>query len=149
MSEALLRIKGVHAGYGDVPVLWGVDLEVGAGEIVCLVGPSGCGKTTLMPPSALVPRSAARSAAPARSFRPRTRQVLAAASRTPRRPASLRGDDLRDNLLMGAYLRRAARRLVEPTSRACTRCPVLRERPTRTRPPCRAASSRCAPSPAG
>ena len=36
----MLIIKNLHAGYGDVPVLWGVDLEVERGEIACLVGSS-------------------------------------------------------------------------------------------------------------
>ena len=59
MTDALLEVKGVQAGYGDVPVLWGVDLEVREGEIACLLGSNGAGKTTLLRTiSALVPRSA-------------------------------------------------------------------------------------------
>lgn len=44
----ILRICNVTAGYGDVQVLWGIDLEVPRGEIVSIVGPNGAGKTTLM-----------------------------------------------------------------------------------------------------
>ena len=44
----MLRIDGLHAGYGDVPVLWGVDLAVERGTIACLVGSNGAGKTTLL-----------------------------------------------------------------------------------------------------
>ncbi len=44
-----LRLTGVrHAYPGRGEVLRGIDLEVGQGEIVCLLGPSGCGKTTLL-----------------------------------------------------------------------------------------------------
>jgi len=47
-GEALLAVRGLHAGYGGSEVLHGVDLEVGAGEVVALLGRNGMGKTTLV-----------------------------------------------------------------------------------------------------
>jgi branched-chain amino acid transport system ATP-binding protein len=44
----VLEVSELEAGYGAVPVLWGVDLEVGEREIVALVGSNGAGKTTLL-----------------------------------------------------------------------------------------------------
>ena len=45
---SLLQIQGVHAGYGDIEVLHGVDIAVEQGEIVTLIGANGAGKTTLL-----------------------------------------------------------------------------------------------------
>jgi len=46
MSDALLTISGLQAGYGEAQVLLGVDLVVGKGEVVSLMGRNGMGKTT-------------------------------------------------------------------------------------------------------
>ena len=44
----LLSIAGLHAWYGPSHILQGIDLQVAAGEIVCLVGRNGAGKTTTL-----------------------------------------------------------------------------------------------------
>jgi len=45
---ALLEVAGLCAGYGDVPVLRGIDLSIPAGSITALIGANGAGKTTLL-----------------------------------------------------------------------------------------------------
>src|ERR1700743_2552308 len=47
-ASPLLTAQGVNAGYGTMQVLWGVDLDVRAGETVLLLGAHGAGKTTFL-----------------------------------------------------------------------------------------------------
>ena len=47
-AQAMVTIRGVQKYYGNLHVLRGVDLDVQAGEVVCVIGPSGSGKTTLL-----------------------------------------------------------------------------------------------------
>jgi polar amino acid transport system ATP-binding protein len=48
MADPLLKLEGVHKSFGELHVLRGIDLEVGRGEVVCVIGPSGSGKSTLL-----------------------------------------------------------------------------------------------------
>ncbi len=45
---ALLEIKDVTSGYGDVQILWGSSMSLEKGKLTCLVGGNGVGKTTLL-----------------------------------------------------------------------------------------------------
>jgi branched-chain amino acid transport system ATP-binding protein len=47
-TTPLMKATGVDAGYGTMQVLWGVDLDVRAGETVLLLGANGAGKTTFL-----------------------------------------------------------------------------------------------------
>ena len=44
----MLKVSSLHVHYGSAHVLHGVDLEVGAGKIVCLIGRNGAGKSTTL-----------------------------------------------------------------------------------------------------
>ncbi|MBO0843575.1 MAG: ATP-binding cassette domain-containing protein, partial [Nocardioides sp.] len=48
MTEDLLRLSGVVAGYGGGDVLQGVEIGVPKGSVACIVGPNGAGKSTVL-----------------------------------------------------------------------------------------------------
>ena len=48
MTDALLQVSGLSAGYGKIGVLHDVTLHIAPGEVVALLGPNGAGKTTLL-----------------------------------------------------------------------------------------------------
>ena len=44
----MLKIEQINAGYGDIQVLWDINLEIQTGEVVALIGSNGAGKSTLL-----------------------------------------------------------------------------------------------------
>lgn len=47
-GDLLIDVRGLHAGYGGIPVVRDLNLTVGRGEVVALLGPNGAGKTTTL-----------------------------------------------------------------------------------------------------
>jgi branched-chain amino acid transport system ATP-binding protein len=109
MSEKLFRAEVLTAGYGDIQVLWGVDLDVEGEEIVCLVGSNGAGKSTLLKcVSGLLPATAGRILMKGTDLSHATPdQVLEAGiAQVPEGRRLFSAMSVKNNLLMGAYLRR-------------------------------------------
>ena len=131
MADPLLKIEGLHADYGGVRVLWGIDAEVGAGEIVCIVGSNGAGKTTLLRTiSGLLPATSGRVQFMSEDITQlRADQILARGiAHVPEGRRLFRGLSVRDNLLLGAYLRRDETEVRRDLDYVFSLFPVLRER---------------------
>ena len=132
MAEKMLTISGVHSGYGDVPVLWGVDLDIEQGEIACLIGSNGAGKTTLMRTiSGLVPASAGSIRFEGKELAQSDPDAVLGAgiAHVPEGRRLFSAMSIRDNLLMGAYLRTdGAGAIASDLERMFTMFPILAER---------------------
>lgn len=46
--DPILEMRSLHAGYGEMEILHGVDLAIGRGQSLCIVGPNGAGKSTVL-----------------------------------------------------------------------------------------------------
>lgn len=109
MAEPLLQVKNLCAGYGQVQVLWGADLAVERGSIACLVGSNGAGKSTLLRAiSGLVKPTGGRVRLGNRDLTNATPDEILSAgiAHVPEGRRLFKGLSVRDNLLLGAYLRR-------------------------------------------
>lgn len=132
MTEALLKIEGLTAGYGDVQVLWGIDLEMRPGEITCIVGSNGAGKSTLLRTISGLVRATGGSVSFAGSAITGVDPdaVLGAGiAHVPEGRRLFRGMSVRDNLLIGAYSRRISRaEVAQDLDEVFTIFPRLKER---------------------
>lgn len=111
-DSPILHLQDLRAGYGEVQVLWGIDLSVRSGEITALIGSNGAGKTTLMRAlSGLIPvqsgsyRSDGEDLAGASAATILSRGIV----HVPEGRRLFGAMSIEDNLLMGAYSRAAGR----------------------------------------
>ncbi len=109
--EVLLEVRGLTAGFGAGPVLFGVDLDFYAGELLALIGANGAGKSTLLGVlSGLVPPTDGRvvfEGRPITGARPE-RVVKAGIAHVPQGRRLFDTMTVQQNLRLGAYLRRDA-----------------------------------------
>lgn len=131
-ADTLLSVKAVEAGYGDVKVLWGIDMTVKAGTVACIVGSNGAGKTTLLRTlSGLIKPSAGTVMFNGQNLTGASpeKTLTAGIAQVPEGRRLFKGLAVRDNLLLGAYLRRDPRAEIEQDlERVYTMFPVLKQR---------------------
>jgi len=131
MADALLEVEALEAGYGEVQVLWGVSLKAGRGHLTSIVGANGAGKTTML-------RAVAGTIAP---WKGRIVFEGEDVTRLSTHEKSARGFALvpegrqlfskmtvGENLELGAFAKRAARKYAERLDEVFTLFPRLAER---------------------
>jgi branched-chain amino acid transport system ATP-binding protein len=126
-----LSVRNLQAGYGDVQVLWDVTLEVAAEELACIIGSNGAGKTTLMRClSGLVVPTSGELTVDSRSMLGASPAdfVRAGIAHVPEGRRLFSAMSIRDNLLMGAYLRSDRAAIARDLDRVYSMFPILGER---------------------
>src|SRR6202047_117430 len=116
MEPRMLELKSVDAGYGTFQALFGVSLDVEAGEAVGVIGPNGAGKTPLMRgiPGLVRPRTGAISMQGVDVLKtPEHRIVSLGIAHVPENRRLFPRLTVADNLQMGAFMAEARARHAE------------------------------------
>jgi len=127
----MLRLEGVSAGYGRVPVLSGVTVEVRQGDLVCLVGANGAGKTTTLKTiSGLLRPTAGRIVFDGREVQglPPEEILRRGIAHCPEGRRVFPHMTVQENLEMGAYVRTDAQGVAADLERVLEHFPILAER---------------------
>jgi len=127
----MLEVRGIETYYGNIPALREISIDVPVGSVVAIIGANGAGKTTLMKTIAgvLRPRSGTVSFLGEEiSGLPSHKIVRRGVALVPEGRAILSRMTVRENLEMGAFPRRDAKKASLDMDRVMERFPVLGER---------------------
>ena len=128
---AVLEVKDVHAGYGNLKILRGIDMNVPAGGIVTLLGGNGTGKSTLLKAvSGLIPLMQGDilfDGVDISKMKPHQRMRLGLVQVTQAKEA-YPAMTVEENLVLGAYTRRDREGTKADLEKVYDFFPVLRER---------------------
>jgi len=134
-ATPLLALERLALAYGGIQAVKGIDLAVGAGELVCLIGANGAGKTTtlkgicgLLPPRSGAIHYAGENIAGRRSFELVRRGLVM----VPEGRGMFGALTIEENLAMGAYIRDDRAAIREDIERVFTLFPRLKERRSQT-----------------
>jgi branched-chain amino acid transport system ATP-binding protein len=131
MTTPLLSVTNLASGYGDVQVLWGIDLHIDEGEAVCLVGSNGAGKSTLLRTlSGLLRPRGGSIAFRGEDITNRSPRLILSHGivHVPEGRRLFGPMNVVDNLLTGAYLRSDKAAIRRDLDRMLTMFPILAER---------------------
>jgi branched-chain amino acid transport system ATP-binding protein len=129
----VLQVSGLHVRYGAIDALRGVDLEVGPGEVVALIGANGAGKTTTLRAVSKMLRPAAgqvRFLGEDVTRLDSHELVARGMAHAPEGRGIFLNLTVRENLMLGAYLRRDGEAVARDEDRCYALFPILAERRT-------------------
>jgi branched-chain amino acid transport system ATP-binding protein len=130
-GETVLELKNVHAGYGKLKILRGIDMKVERGSIVALLGGNGTGKSTLLKTvSGLLPLmegSMTFDGVDIGALKPHERMRLGLVQVTQSKEA-YPAMTVEENLVLGAYTRKDRAGTLADLEKVYNFFPVLRER---------------------
>jgi ABC-type branched-subunit amino acid transport system ATPase component len=130
--SAIVDLKGVVAGYGGGDVLQGVDLQLEENKVACIVGPNGAGKSTVLRSISglLTPRLGEITLEGERlNGRAPSTILEMGISQVPQSNGLFPNLTVRENVLMGAYIRRRDKSFLKRRyGELAESFPVLRER---------------------
>ena len=131
-TTPLLEIKGLSAGYGEVPVLRDIDLLIHPGEIVTLVGSNGAGKTTLLRAVSRVINASGTLRFDGQDIGKATPEQVFARGlvQVPEGRQLFDRMSVENNLRMGTYCRRDPEGIAQSFERVYQLFPRLKERST-------------------
>jgi branched-chain amino acid transport system ATP-binding protein len=130
---AFLEVEDIHTFYGNIEALKGITIEVNEGECVTLIGSNGAGKsTTLRSISGLTPprTGSIRLNGDEISFTPAQEIVRLGICQAPEGRRCFQRMTVRENLELGAFLRRDSGGIREDLDRVFDLFPRLKERET-------------------
>jgi branched-chain amino acid transport system ATP-binding protein len=128
---AFLEVEDIHTYYGNIQALKGISIEVNEGECVTLIGSNGAGKsTTLRSISGLTPprKGAIRLDGQDISLLPAQEIVRLGICQSPEGRRCFSRMTVRENLELGAFLRRDSANIIEDMDRVFALFPRLKER---------------------
>jgi branched-chain amino acid transport system ATP-binding protein len=132
VTDDLLRVSGIVAGYGGGDVLQGVDITVLKGSVACIVGPNGAGKSTVLKTISglLHPRLGEIHLGDERVDNCSAAEILGRGiSQVPQADALFPSMSVRENVLLGAYIIRRQKTLVrERYDQVAELFPIVTER---------------------
>src|SRR5262245_50459783 len=127
----MLTLDAVAARYGRVAALDGISLTVGAAEFVCLIGANGAGKTTTLKTiSGLVTAAAGRIVFDGHDIQglPPQEILRRGIAHCPEGRRVFPHMTVKENLEMGAYVRKDAAQVATDLDRVLAHFPILKER---------------------